>query len=180
MKQVFQVNEEKTSKILSLFFEKPSEKFHLREIARLTKISPATVSRRLKKLLSLRLLKLARSKPLLEVEANPDSRLFLEVKKEHNFKKIIDSGLLDLLIKQYNHPEAIILFGSYAKGEDIERSDIDIAVITAKKLNLNLDYFEKKLKRGIHILETVHKDIKPTLMNNLANGTVLYGYLKVK
>ena len=74
----------------------------------------------------------------------------------------------------------VLVFGSYAKGEDTEKSDIDMAIITEKKLNLDLDNFEKRLKRKIHILEIKRKEIKPTLMNNLANGIVLYGYLKVR
>jgi predicted nucleotidyltransferase len=180
MKQMFSMGGDKTSKILSIFFENPTERFHLRRIADLTKVSPATVSRKLKNILSSNLLKTTRTIPILEVTANLDSQLFLEAKKIYNQRRIRDSGLLNLLVEKYNHPEAIVLFGSYAKGEDIEKSDIDIAVITEKRLNLKLDNFERELKRNIHLIEVMQKDIKPALMNNLANGTVLYGYLKVK
>lgn len=180
MKQVFQIDEEKTKKILSLFFENPTESYYLRQIANIVKISPSTVSRRMKALISSQLLKVMKKKLILEVKANLDSKEFLEAKKEYNLKKIKSLGLLDILIERYSYPEAIILHGSYAKGEDDGKSDVDIAVITKKRLNLELDNFEKKLKRKIHIIETTKKDIKAEFMNNLINGIILYGYLKIK
>jgi len=179
MKQLFQENE-KINRILKLFFENPTGSFHLREIAHLTGVSPATVSRKLKILVSSKFLKVVRSKPIFEVKANLDLREFVEAKKNHNIKVLIESGILDFLIQKYNHPEAIILYGGYAKGEDIEKSDVDIAIITSKKLAPPLEKFEKELKRRIHLLEINYDEIKPTLMNNLANGVILFGYLKVK
>ena len=41
---------------------------------------------------------------------------------------------------------AIILFGSYSRGEDIASSDIDIAIIGAKKKESSFFQFEKRLK----------------------------------
>lgn len=72
-----------------------------------------------------------------------------------------------------------MLFGSYLRGEDIEDSDIDIFV-EAKKQNINLSIFEKKLKRKIQILfnekfNTYSKELK----NNITNGIILKGYLEV-
>jgi predicted nucleotidyltransferase len=70
----------------------------------------------------------------------------------------------------------IILFGSYAKGEDIKTSDIDIAVIERKKKQLNLEKFEFILNREINIQfydswRNIHKYLK----NNILNGIVIAG-----
>ena len=52
-------------------------------------------------------------------------------------KRAIDSGIMESIkkyiekISQYYKIEAIILFGSYAKGTENEDSDIDIAIISS-------------------------------------------------
>ena len=45
-------------------------------------------------------------------------------------------------------PDAIILFGSSSKGEDIKESDIDLYLQSEEK-KISPDKFEKKLKRRI-------------------------------
>ncbi len=172
--------ENKQEKIMKVFFNFPSRRFHIREISRLTKIPVSTVSRIIKDILKKDLLLIKRKTPILELEANLDSKDFVNKKKEFNIFKIKDAGLLDFLISKYNEPEAIILFGSYSRGEDIEKSDIDILVITNKKINLDLEKYEKLLKRKIHLLEMNIKEIKTELLNNLINGVILQGYLKLK
>ncbi|MBI3190222.1 nucleotidyltransferase domain-containing protein [archaeon] len=84
-------------------------------------------------------------------------------------------NLADLLSETY-FPKAIILFGSYSKGEDIETSDIDIVVVTKTKKNLDVEKFEKLLKRKIHLIvidstEKLDKNIEHKLMN----GIIIYG-----
>jgi len=105
---------------------------------------------------------------------------FLQQKRAYNLSQIYLSKLKDLLEREYNHPEAIILFGSYSRGEDTETSDIDLAVATTKKLSLNLTLYEKKLKRKISIHEITLEKVSEEFLNNLANGLVITGYLKIK
>lgn len=64
-------------------------------------------------------------------------------------KKFIDNELMqivqkyvDKILQNYN-VEAIILFGSYAKGTEHEDSDIDIAVITD---DIENDIFDEEVK----------------------------------
>ena len=63
-----------------------------------------------------------------------------------NLEKIYGSGIVDFLSNKYNRPKSIILFGSFSKGEDIENSDIDIAVSTNKRLNLDISKYEKIIR----------------------------------
>ena len=107
------------------------------------------------------------------------NREFIIAKKYYNLKTICETGLVRFLRDKYEEPEAIILFGSYSKGEDISKSDIDIAIITKKSLDLDLSKYEKKLKRKISIHEIQIKKAEKEFLNELANGIVLYGYLKV-
>jgi len=88
--------------------------------------------------------------------------------------------LTDYLVKSFNFPETIVLFGSYARGEDTEKSDIDILVITQNKESLmELKELENKLNRkiNIHILKSI-KNSKEEFKNSIANGIVLYGHLE--
>ena len=89
---------------------------------------------------------------------------------------------LDDLVKAIEHkclPNAIILFGSAARGEDIESSDIDICVI-AKETEIDLKNWEKKFSRKItlHFVSNFNK-LSSELKNNIINGVILQGYLKV-
>ena len=89
-----------------------------------------------------------------------------------------NSGLIDYLWDKLS-PEAIILYGSYSKGESIENSDVDLFIL-GKDKNIELANFEKKLNKRIHILfkESI-KEIPNELKNNILNGVILKGYIKV-
>ena len=81
----------------------------------------------------------------------------------------------------YN-PEAIILFGSFAKAENIGRSDIDLLVITPAKKEVNIEKYEKNLNHKVQLFLHAKKDIEdmknknPKLLNNFINGVKIYGY----
>ena len=80
----------------------------------------------------------------------------------------------------YKTPKCIVLFGSFAKGEDMIKSDIDIAIETHMNDLRDLITFEAVLKRKISI--QLVSDIKTenhNFINSLANGIVLSGYLEV-
>ncbi len=70
----------------------------------------------------------------------------------------------------------ILLFGSYAKGEDTNTSDMDIAVIGRKQKVLDLKKFESALHRQINInFYTSWTEIDRHLKNNILNGILLNG-----
>jgi predicted nucleotidyltransferase len=71
------------------------------------------------------------------------------------------------------------VFGSYSRGEDNSGSDIDIAVVTKKEMDLDLKQFEEYLRRKVSIYEIQVDSSEKEFLNNLANGTVVYGFLRV-
>lgn len=94
--------------------------------------------------------------------------------------KIQSSGLVSFLVESYA-PSSIILFGSFAKGESVATSDIDIFIESTKDSKVDFSKFEKKLKHEIHLF--VNKDIKDlpdNLLNNVVNGVKLYGFFDVR
>jgi len=106
--------------------------------------------------------------------------LFRALKRSYNLFSLYRSELVNELTEIYNKPEAIVLFGSYSKGEDTEESDIDIAVITERQKDVNLAVFERRLYRKIKVLEIQRPRIEKEFWNTLINGIVLYGYLEPK
>lgn len=112
--------------------------------------------------------------------ADRSSKIYLLEKRLFNIKQIFDSGLIEHLAKEYSNP-AIVLFGSYGRGEDIETSDIDLYIQTPSKRDIKLEKFEKILKRKIQTF--VYKNIKsvpnPHLANNILNGINIHGFVEV-
>jgi|TARA_Y100000310_G_scaffold345857_1_gene471568 predicted nucleotidyltransferase len=107
-----------------------------------------------------------------------NNEIFKLYKRNDIIIRIHESGLTEFLEGEFT-PDAIILFGSASRGEDIENSDIDLLIISKKK-PVNLMKFEKKLNRKINILyESSTKNLPNELLNNIINGIVIYGYLKV-
>ena len=92
--------------------------------------------------------------------------------------RLFESGLVDY-IAHYCYPNAITVYGSYAKGEDIEESDIDIFILTRSIKNLKLENFEAILKKRVHVI--MKETLKDTLnlKIEIINGIVIYGYLKI-
>jgi len=172
------ITKNNTSLVMELFFKHPERKFHLRELERLTKLSMPGVRKIVNKLVKEDLLESKKEKMVKNFFAKRNEK-FVQNKRAYNLYSVFSSDLLSFLKNKYEEPEAIILFGSYSKGEDISKSDIDIAVITQKHEKLNLLPFEKKLARKIKVYETKLGRAEKEFINTLINGIVIYGYLKV-
>jgi len=168
-------------KLLELFFKRPLYSYHFREICRLLRWSPTKVSRYIEILKKENLIIETREKNLLTFRANKDSENFKNYKRIYNFWKALK--LAKFLEEKLEDFDAIIFFGSAFRGEDVESSDFDICIIGSKEVKINLESFEKELNRKISLLfiEDLNelKRKNKELLNNLINGIVLSGYLKV-
>lgn len=101
------------------------------------------------------------------------------IKKISIIYELNESGLVDFLWDKLA-PDAIILYGSHAKGEAIEESDIDMFII-GKEKKVDLKEFERKLGKKLHLMfQSDIKKISKELKNNLINGIILKGYLKIE
>jgi len=166
-------------KVLKILFENPTTKFHLRELARISKLNPNTIINIIKKLEKEKLILKEKKKYITEIYANTENKRFTTQKKIFNLKQIYESGMIDFLTKKYN-PEAISIIGSYATGEDIEKSDIDTVIITKIKEDSNMLKYEKIFNRKIHLIATDYKEMSNEFYINLINGILLYGYIDKK
>jgi len=164
-------------KVLKVFLDKPLEEFGLREISRLTKIAPLSIKNYLKEFEKEGLIDKYEKKGNPVYHAKRDDDNFIFYKKLGILYELHDSGLVDYLWTKLA-PDAIILYGSSSKGESIETSDVDIFVI-GKDKKINVDEFEKKLGKEIHLVfDSEINHIPKELKNNLINGIILKGYFK--
>ncbi len=166
-------------KVLSKIFEDPSKKYYVRELAQEAKVNPNSVLNVVKEMEKEGLVKKETKKHITEIYAILDSPVFTARKLLFNLAKIYESKIIDFLVENY-HPKAVILFGSYSRGEDIKKSDIDIAIVTDNQVIINVEKFEKTLNRKIHIVPIEYKKISDELYINLINGIVVYGYIDKK
>jgi len=170
-------------KVLRIFFDDPSPKgigFQLREISRKVKVAPPSVKKYLNGLEKdgLVIKRKHRIHGYPVYYANRDEHSFRFLKKLDTMMSIEDSGLLKYLDDSCT-PEAIILFGSASGGEDLKDSDIDLFVL-CKEGKIDLRKFEKKLNRKINLFfSDSFSKLSQELKNNLINGVILKGYLKV-
>lgn len=100
--------------------------------------------------------------------------------------QILDSDLVSLIRKEYPAAKAIILFGSYRKGDSADESDVDIALELPGERAHQIEEFGVLQRLGCRTAVPVHlhlfsrKHVTKTLFANIANGIVLDGFLEVK
>ena len=168
--------------ILNFFIKEPEKQFHVRQISKLLNKSPTTISKHLKELEEKDILKSEKKLNHLLFKANVENKKFKQLKLDYNLNLLYDSGLIDYLIKEFNYPETIILFGSFAKAENSSVSDIDLLIISPSKKEIKLNQFEKKVGHKIQLFIRSKKEIEKMkeknkeLLNNWVNGIALYGF----
>jgi len=155
------------------FFEDCYRRINVREYAKITRISPPTASKLLSHYCSEKFLVKSKYRNFLLFSANSPNKQFIDLSRIYWFERMDE--LIEFMKKKLVSP-AIILFGSLSKAEAKADSDVDLAVF-AHKRELNLESFEKKLKRKIRIFWFGSlKEIKnKELANNILNGYVLAG-----
>ncbi len=166
--------------IKEYFFTNPSAKLRVREIERTLKCPLPSVIRYCKELEKEGILDIERTGTTAFYTPSRASEKYLLEKKLYNIKTMYESGLIEYLKKELSNP-AIVLFGSFAKGEDTEESDIDLYIETPSKKKVSLKKFENILKREIQVFQ--HKNLdelsNPHLANNIINGITLNSYIEV-
>ena len=99
---------------------------------------------------------------------------------------VYESGILQEIHRRIPNLKAVILFGSYRKGDDTEKSDIDIAVEVAGDQEIKIESlgilqtfgYRKDVQVNLHIFSRNKIDIN--LFSNIANGILLEGFLEVR
>ena len=173
-------------KTLFFFFAFPTKEVSLNDLVEEVEISKTTANRVINVLEKEGFLKKEVLGKIWRISCNYGHHYNLSLKVPYHLALIHTSE--DIFNKVYSitpNPRAIILFGSYRKGDDNERSDIDIAVevIGNKELEIleigkiNMGY-RKDVPVKLHIFSRNKIDLN--LFANIANGIILDGFLEVR
>ena len=162
-------------------FSNIHKNYHIREIARIFNVHHAVASKLLKLLLKESILRrdvkgreqiyslnFGNSLTIKYLSICEDIKLFDFIKNRTDIEKSLFLDLINLLINFY--PKDILLsliFGSYAKGYETEKSDIDIMIILRvdkrEGLNKAINNIGKKWGKKISILYLTINDFENNL-----------------
>lgn len=166
-----------TYRVMRIFFDFPTTHFQLRQISRLTRLGLPSTTNYLKQLLKEGLIR-KESGLVYSNWVASQTELYKAYKRNDILLRLHECGLIQIL-SDSTLPDAIVLFGSASRGEDVETSDIDLLLVGSEK-KLDVHKFEKLLHRRIALhFEPLVDKIPKELLNNVINGIVVYGYLKV-
>ncbi len=173
-------------KIMYWFFAFPQREISLNDIVKLAKISKTTANKVISRMAKENFLKIQKLGKVWRISCNQQHEFNTERKIPYNLELVYESGIIEKILKDIQGVRCIVLFGSYRKGDDIESSDLDIAVETLdgeemKIINLGvIQRLGYRQNIAVNIVKFSRKKIDNNLFANIANGIVLHGFLEVK
>jgi len=161
---------------LQVFFNDCYRRVSVREYAKIARVSPPTASKILQNYEKEGILTKEIDRGYHFYSAHRDNIVFLHLSRLYwaqrlgSIAKHLEHELID---------PTIILFGSLAKAEATQSSDVDIALFASKDIDIHR--FEKELGRPIQLFRYKSlKEIKNReLAANIINGYVLRGLIRV-
>ena len=173
-------------KIIYWFFAFPEKEISLNDLAKNVGISKTNANKIATYLVKEDFLKKEILGKTWRISCNPAHKYNITLKIPFNLGQIYESRIIDKIMKKIPNAKSIILFGSCRKGDDTEKSDIDIAVEIVENTELeiskmgNLEQFgyRKNIPINLHIFSKNKIDLN--LFSNIANGIVLSGFLETK
>jgi len=152
--------------ILKLFFNNPTQEFHLREISRQANVVPQNVNKYAKDFVEEKLLIRREVGNMTLYRINPKSAVLFKIfeifevhRKLHYFAKnkkifrLLNEYISNLVRLSHREIQMVILFGSVARGEWSRGSDIDILLCAATKSNKYIKIQEESEKKVAPLLE---------------------------
>ncbi len=172
--------------VLHWFFAYPEVKISLTALSKELKISKKTASRVVTDLAKENFLMIEPIGKSWRIHCNiqhPYNRIY---KIGQNLSLVYSSGIIEEIYRLIGNPKAIILFGSYRKGDDIGTSDLDIAVEVLGNEDMRIINlgtiaqlgFRKNVQVNLHVFSRNKIDLN--LFANIANGIVLDGFLEAR
>lgn len=162
------------------FFQHPTTRLRVRQIEREIHVPLPSAVRYVKELEKEEFLQRIAVANIIVYAADRTSVPFLLEKRLANIRKIFGSGVIKFMKEEKGNP-TMVVFGSYARGEDVETSDIDLYVEMSAKEKIDLAIFEKKLQREIQLFQykSIHDVENKKLANNILNGIIVNGFVEV-
>lgn len=163
------------TELLQFLCTHPTTEFSISELAEENGISKPWAAEKVDEFREEGIVTVEEKGNMKQVRFNRDSDGAKRLKQVINLEAFRRSGVLDEIVETFSYPETVVLFGSFAKGEDVERSDIDIAVISTEEGDVEGSILERDV--SLHVFNP--GEVPGNMVESLANGIVLYGHLEV-
>jgi|SRR3989344_2060420 len=173
-------------KIQYFFFDHPTKNFSLNGLCLKVKISKTTANAVVEQLVKEGFLNKEVIGKLWKISCNLRHHYNATRKISYHLSLIYESNIIGAIHEIFPNARAIILFGSYRKGDDAENSDLDIAVEvisneSPKIMELGvIPYLGYRQDIAVNLHVFSRNNISINLFANIANGIVLDGFLEVK
>lgn len=146
-------------KLLGFLFSNPKKEYYLSELARMVGTSPGNIQREMAKFIADRLIRKERRGNLNFYVLNPAHALFTEIKSLVLKTAGVEATLREL-VQKHKEIELALLYGSFARSEESGESDIDLLIVSDKKLEAFYSAISKlELK--------FNREINPTAYSSL-------------
>jgi len=169
-------------RVLGMLFLHPEQSLHGREIARRTGLPAGTLTRELKRLAEVGLLKREKRGNQLLYSANRNSPIFTELagilRKTSGLADVIAEALAPLS----DRIDVAFIFGSAARGSETEGSDIDVLIIGSVDFGSAIDGLhptQEQLAREINPKVFSVRDWKAKLKQKHSFATNVLGKQKI-
>lgn len=171
-------------KLLQIFLKNPDQSFYTKELSRHTQVGVGTVNNFLRNLQKDDILKLEKIGNVHLYRLNNELEIVKKLKIFNTLLEFENNKLVDQFIKEDNTIISMVLYGSYANGENDSKSDIDLLLITNNKKNLTnlIQKLEARMKKIISIQkmnisewQKLKEKDKIFYESILINHIVLYG-----
>jgi len=177
-------------KIMQWFFSYPTIPISLSDLAKELSISKKTANRIVLQLIEEEFLVKEEIGKTWRISCNQQHIYNSTRKIGYNlslvYQVLYEGGIINEITKKVGNPKAIVLFGSYRKGDDTDKSDIDLAIEIAGNEELKIVHlgnlpqlgYRKNVPVNLHVFSRNKVDLN--LFSNIANGIVLAGFLEVR
>ena len=176
-------------RVMNWFFAYPNTETGLNDLSSDVKLSKTTAKRAVEHLVQEGFLSKKIYGRTWRIVCNQEHFYNQTFKVAYNLEQIFfayHKTLRKSILKQAGNARAVILFGSYRKGDDTDKSDIDIAVEVQDNKELRIIELGVLPRIGsrhsvpvnIHIFSRDKIDLN--LFANIANGIALEGFLEVR
>ena len=153
------------SKILKLYYENKKASFHLRDIARRTKLYPHSVTRFLNQLEKEDILTSQKDGNLKKYKVRKSGRLnnifnLFDIERLNKLPSLRQRAIAYFLDKLSEKPVIALLFGSTAKETFRKDSDIDLLLIVNKKIEVDKakDYVDSQVGIKINCFQITYNE----------------------
>jgi len=180
------IEQEAYQKVLAWFFSYPAKEMSLNDLSEVLKISKTTANKVVNRLVKEGFLFKQVLGRIWRISCNISHPYNFSRKIAYNLIMIYESGIIGEMYKILENPKAIILFGSYRKGDDNEKSDIDIAIEVLDDNEVRIvelgviQKFGYRNDVAVNLYIFSRNKIDLNLFANISNGIVLEGFLEVR